>query len=408
MRPYLKLALDSESTEPESHTGRNVAMGAAAAAPFAGMIGQKPIIHDPLRGAKGKKFRSLSELGRQAQVGDILITSKPEGSLFKRFISPATGSEFYHAQPVLGHRGGQALTSDTGHLASKKRTVKHMLRNAARVADLGDHGYPDVILLRPKKPLTAAQQAKFQRMALERSHYMAGYDPKKAAKIYLQDIFAPKIPGITGTGPQQSAPIKDWYQKIDKNLNVTGKPTLEVVCSGNVCSTVPAMAMEHATGRGVVPGKAAQDVFPTDFLRSEEYELVGSRVKSKYPHTTLMRAAPYLMRAGLGAAGAGAVYAGTEKPEVAGAAGGALGASLLASKINRHFSPSMTAAEARIPTTGMILLPGIIDTPFTRQQVIKRWAARRLPILAAGGAAGYYGTRALRNYLAERRHEHHS
>jgi hypothetical protein len=40
------------------------------------------------------------------------------------------------------------------------------------------------------------------------------------------------------------------------------------------------MAMHKATGTEVVPGKRAQDVFPSDYLRSENYELVGHRLQN--------------------------------------------------------------------------------------------------------------------------------
>ena len=387
--------------DPETHLGRNIAMGAAAAAPFAGMIGQQPIIHDPLRGAEGKKFRNLTHLSNQAQTGDILLMSKPKGSLFKRLITPQSGSEFYHAQPVVGRRGNDALTTDVGYIGTKKTDTKSMLRRTNRVSELGLYDYPDVVLLRPKKPLTAAQQKVFQRQALERSHYETGYDPARAAGTFIRDTFMPKIKGLTGAGAQQAKHKYDIFQGADKNLNPKGVPKKGIVCTGNTCATVPAQAMESATSHSVVPGKAAQDVYPTDFLRSNEYELVGSRIKSQYHNQALVRAAPYLVRGGLGLAGAGAAYGVSEKPEAGGAALGALGTSMLASKINRAYSPSMTAAHLRLPHLGDVVAPGIISTPFTYKQVLRRWAARRLPILAAGGAAGWYGTKALLNRNSE-------
>ena len=394
--------MPEQRKDPESHRGRNIAMGAAAAAPFAGMIGQQPIIHDPLRGAKGKKFRTLTQLSHQAQAGDVMVLSKPTGSLFKRFITPQSGSEFYHAQPVVGKRGKDALTTDVGYITSKKTDLKSMMSRAQRVSELDLYNYPDVVLLRPKKPLTPAQQKVFQQQSLGRSHMEQGYDPQRAAGSFIRDTFMPKIKGITGTGAQQATGYLDTFQSADSHMNPLGKPTEGLMCSGNTCATVPAQAMEAATSRGVVPGKSAQNVYPTDFLRSNEYELVGSHIKSKYHNQTLVRAAPYLLRGGLGIAGAGAAYGVSEKPEAAGAVAGALGTSMLASKINRAYSPSLTAAHLRLPHIGDTFVPGIIGTPFTSKQVLARWAARRVPILAAGGAAGWYGTKKIREHLADK------
>ena len=402
------MAKQKQSKDPEKHLGRNVAMGAAAVAPFAGMIGQKPLHNDPLVGENtGKKFKTLDELSRHAQPGDIVITNKGSEGPFKKFITPMTGSEFYHAQPVVGRRRGHGLTTDIGMIGKHNRTVPDMLKDTFQVKTL-KHDYDDVVLLRPKKPLTAKQLEVFNREALHRARLDPGYDVRKAVGVWTRDVFVPKIKGFTGTGNQFSQSKKDLVQSIDKKtFTVKGAPRSYSYCSGNVCSTAPAQAYTKATGRHVLPGKAAKDMFPTDFLRSEEYEVVGAHLKpKKHWHKVVKAVGPYAVRAGLGVAGAGAVYTASKHPDETGGLTGAVAASHFSTRLNRHYATSHTAAQMRIPGLEEVVRSHIkgsdLETavgPEGSRKYLTRWLTRKVPIIAAGGAAGYYGTKTLREYI---------
>lgn len=353
--------------DEDSSKKRSLALaGVAGAAPFAGMIGEQKIIHDPLAGAKGQVFRSMEDLSRAAKAGDVLVMSKPKGSMFKTLITPVSGSEFYHAQPVLEKKRGMGTTADTGSLfsgsdKSLRRQVKPVHESAA------ESKYKDVVLLRPKKPLTEAQAKAFSTDAMRRSS--KDYATGQAVKNWAKDIFVPKIKGVTDRGPQ-------------------------TICEGNICSTVPSMAMDKATGRGVVPGKTAKDVMPADFLRSTEYELVGSKIpsRSKYTasHEAIRKARPVLSRALLGAGMAGTAYGASEDPAVlggvAGAAGSTVGGTLLANKLLGE-----EASERALPAFGNLMRAGDESLATT----VGKLVTRRVPLLVAGGGLGYLGAKKL-------------
>lgn len=356
-------------------------MGVAAASPFAGMIGQKPIIHDPLQGAVGEEFKDLKALQRKAQVGDVLLTSKPKGSVFKHFITPTGDSQFYHAQPVIGQFVGGGSTASAGdfHADVMEGRTKFQPRETeyiTRYMNSPATGYDSAVLLRPKRKYTPAQKKQFQREALDRVG--REYDNEKAVGSWFHDMFVPKW---------------DFLSKHRK----------DVVCEGNVCSTLPAMAHHEVTGQRVVPYKASQDTFPTDFLRSQEYELVGSHVSPevrRIESSLGRKIGPYAMRAGIGAGLAGGVYGASENPDMAGAVGGALGANALT---------NLAVAKGGIDFDK---LPGLTDLfitnmgkdfdPATKRNLWKNFFTRRVPLVALGGAAGAGVVHAARNALNSR------
>jgi hypothetical protein len=370
------------------------AMGVAAASPFAGLIGEKPIIHDPLQGAQGKKFRDVEALGRAARPGDVLMTSKPGGSMFKNFIMPAGRSQFYHAQPVTGRAHGEGYTFSAGDMAGNADSAAEALKFDHRIPDYmadADTFYPDVALLRPKTPLTKEQLQTLRTDYAERA--MRPYDNEKALGTFFRDLFVPKVDAL-------------------KNL----RP--ETVCEGNVCSTMPAQAFHTATGRSVVPGKPAQDVFPTDFMRSPEFELVGSHVT---PETAALeksfarKAAPWALRAGLGAAAAAGTYAASEDPwgaaQVAAVPAGMVaahkgiedimgsGAGRLQKMLPQKLQESLSTPQAwehmptHIDAHSALQGKGLRDA--ANRTVLSRFLTRRMPALAAGGALAYGGVKAL-------------
>lgn len=351
------------------------AVTAAGLSPFAGMIGRQPIIHDPLQGAKGKDFKSLEGLQRQAREGDVLLTSKDKGSLFKGFIDPVGGSQFYHAQPVTGRAGGKGYTLSAGDLAGENMTPERALRFDHPIAEHLRHdvnNYGDAVLLRPKRPLSPDELARLQESYGTR--VQREYDNSKAVGAFLNEMFVPK-------------------------LDVLARHRTQTVCEGNVCSTLPAMSLHEATGRSVVPGKAAQDVFPTDFLRSTEYELVGSHVTPatrQLQGSAWRKAAPWLMRGGVGAALAGGTYAATEKPELAaGIAGAGAGTMALSHAAQRGWiSPDKIPSWENLG--GTIMSENGLRSPEARA-LGARFLTTHVPAMAAGGLAAYGAAKGLQS-----------
>jgi uncharacterized membrane protein len=417
------LIMDKEAAKADDNEEMSAAqkatVGGAALAPFGGMVGRKKIIHDPLQGAKGKEYKTMDALSRAAMPGDVVVTTKPKGSLFKRFISPIGGSEFYHTQGVIDRAGGHGLTTDVGHLPAS--TPASRLRAALpTVANYGEE-YPDMVLLRPKKSLTKEQLASFSSEVARRSKDDVGYSGHKAFGSYLRELFVPQLGGVTGGGEQAAKKVTDLVpthgrDEVDlppaalQKFKSTGqlpsgvKMRPRVVCEGNFCSSVPSMALTESTGRQVLSGKKAKDVFPTDFLRSPEYELVGSHVSDKYAKGRAARLAKELgVRSAVGAGLAAGAYGATEKPEAAGAVAGALGASALANAVAKHQARgSQRLAEEALPTVTGTIRSHFINYPLPFKEMSKRFASRKLPIALAGAGLGAVGTHALMKHLSDK------
>lgn len=353
-----KTAADDEE-EGRSNLGRNLGVGALAASPFMGMIGEKKIIHDPHLNKDIKRYDSIGDLGRVAQPGDVVMTSKRQGSLWKRLIQPLSGSEFYHSQPVVDRRGGSARTLSAGEYTHKSfadHSTRDIRKGLESLPDLAKReNYQDMVVLRPKKPLTEAEMKIFRDEALARSR--TKYDFGGAVKSWLHDAFVPKFEGLGG----KSRPR----------------------CDGDICSTLPAEAL-NAVGRKVGVGKAPGRAFPTDFLRSENFQAVGAVTNGKGKSDLYRRAAPIATRAALGLGLAGAGYAAYENPTLAaapvGAAAGAYAANRMFGNKARPMLDLLTdlgKGKARMRAMGQI--------------------GGKVLGTAAGGAAAYYGTKALVN-----------
>lgn len=266
-------------------TGEMAAVGVAGASPFAGMIGQERLKHDPTRGAKMQHFQDMEELSRRARPGDIILTSKAKSS-YKKPQSWMFGSEYYHAQPVVGRRGDHGTTVSAGDYPEKKykrMSPQAFGRKIETVKDMmAGEAYTDAVLLRPKRKLTPVELERFVASTIDRSK--AKYTKTRAVSAYVKDVFLPKLipAGL-----------------LNRHGGIT--PT----CVGDVCSTAPAQALTSATGRSVVRGKAAKDVMPADFLRSEHFKPVG-KVGTGARRVSALR--PLALRAGLGAGLAGLTY----------------------------------------------------------------------------------------------------
>jgi len=437
-----------EVTPEEAGIGLSGAAAAGAgAAPFLGMIGQKKIRHDPLMGAQGQQFKTMRELSEAAQAGDIVLTAKPRGSIWRNFQLPASGSEWYHAQGVIGQRPSiagsemaieellefipKAMLEDTlgmsiedlDELSSKKRKkalagleealaketgltleaaetgmgrrqVNNLMDKSSPMEVALEHGgpvpitkhmagrdYKDVMLLRPKTPMTPEQLKIFQRQMMERG--TQAYSNPKALELYLKDMFVPKIEGMQHLMGSQ-----------------------EINCKGNVCSTMPAQSMHEASGLKVVPGKRPQDIAPADYLRSDKFELVGSRMDPKKFRMSpgMRKAVPYLYRGGIGATLAAGTYGAMEEPELMAGAAGAAGAYSAGKKHAPKLAPMLGVAKNKIPLmfpdfkTGFGIV-GAMANPQMRATVKAKDFIPMLkggvPAVIGGGALAYGGAKGL-------------
>lgn len=362
--------------QEESHTGRNLAMAGAAISPFGGMIGQQSLKHDPHLNPNVRRM-SLRDISRAAKPGDVLLTSKPSGSIWKHVIKPLSGSEFYHAQPIVGRRDGHGVTMtaglDHGNEEYANASHKRMIRDADTVNLLPEtNHYDDLVLMRPKKPLSPEQAKAFAAGSIERSRMP--YDTAGGVRAWVKDLFQPKLKMFeNGKNPE--------------------------LCVGSVCSTDPAMGYADVGGPRI-KGKSPKDVMPADFLRSGDFEAVGTHLKNKYTmSTTARRALPLAARAGLGAGMAGAIYAGTEDPATlavpVGMAAGSAASAAIAQKL-LHLKNK--------PDDLFSTLNGIGDATrdSTRKRLAGRYLARRAPGVIGGGVLSYLAARKTLDALKQR------
>lgn len=369
---FRKIALNTPEDDGIS-TGQGVAMGAAAISPFAGLIGQKKLIHDPHINPAGERYKSITDLARAAQTGDVLVTTKPNFSMWKQTMTPFTGTDFYHAQPVIGRRGGQGLSSSAGEFhdpSYKGAPHKQIVGDASKIPEMAAD-YSDYVLLRPKNvnKRQTAQVAQNSTKRLTRE-----YDMFNAMKAWAHDLFVPKIPGAE---------------------NMKGN----TICEGNVCSTLPAQALKEVTGRDVVPGKPSKFVMPADFLRSDQYDMIGAHLPNKGPSTFARGVLPYASRAALGAGLAAGTYATTENPELAAvpagmAAGNALGPKLLKGKDVPDLIEFADALTNNQDHHGAY-------TPNEVSKITRKYLKYKLLPQLAGGALAYGGALGLRHLLAK-------
>lgn len=346
-------------------TGQGLAMTAAGAAPFAGLIGQKKLIHDPYTSNEGARYSNIDELSRASRTGDVLITSKPGNSIWRHTMTPFSGTDFYHAQPVIGRHRGHGLTASAGDFhnpVDAKSSVSQLAATSQPVKAIQED-YTDVALLRPKN-LTNAETRSVARQSTERLKRQ--YDAPNAAAAWLHDIFVPKLKNVA--------------------------PDAGTICEGNVCSTVPSQALKDVAGKDVVPGTPAKYTMPADFLRSEEYELVGAHTPTQAKSRLARTVVPYAARGALGLGLAGATYAATENPEVA-----AVPAGMLAG----NYAAQAALGPERMPKVLPKLLNPIAHRPanFSLRShlgdVAKQVATHNLAPMAVGGGLAYGAMRAL-------------
>jgi len=252
-----KVAVD-EGLSTDAKVNMGLA-GASMAAPFMGLIGESRITQDPYYNKNIPRMDSKA-LGQMAQPGDVLLTSTREGAgYYKKPQVMATGSEFYHAEPVL-HGGDVPITTEAGAFSNSPDSPETLLnkkRGTPMRQRVGSNAmYEDAVLMRPKKGMSPAEQQKMQ--TLLATGAKKEYGKGLATRAFLRDIFMPKIKGVTDRiGPKGPA------------------------CAGEMCSTLPAGVHKEVAGGGITRGKHVRSTLPADFMRADSpYEAVGSSLKN--------------------------------------------------------------------------------------------------------------------------------
>ena len=287
--------VDSGVSDAAINTG---IVGTGVAAPFMGLIGEKKITQDPYYNANVKRMDAKA-LEAMARPGDVILTSTREGAgFYKKPQLALTGSEFYHAEPVITKKPRGAVTMEAGlyHPSKsprfKNETPESILEKgkgtpmSKRVNNLRPAVYEDAVLMRPKAEMTPKQIEDFRKALAAGGQKQ--YSGSLAVKAYLKDLFVPKIKGLTSI---------DAPSVLD--------------CKGEMCSSLPGGAYESVTGSKVAPGKSSRSVLPADFLRADSpYEAVGASLKhqdavAKSPGRMLARRLAFRGGVGAGLAGAG-------------------------------------------------------------------------------------------------------
>lgn len=274
----------------------NVAIAGFGASPFIGLLGQKKLLHDPVRNKSIPKV-PLEKLQELAQPGDLIISSSGTRGLWETPQRAISGSGLHHVEPVVGRKGNAGTVIAPGRQLFGRKESNEVLRKELKtvVEQFDNLGLKEAVLLRPKN-LTPAQRTEFADEVLTRSRGM--FDNSRAATSYLRDIFVPKtnlgrkdkVPKVT-----EGKPPRGWKKGGDKVLLVDDL----------ICSTAASTAYKEMTGKKILEGKRSIDYLPHDYLKSDKFDAIAATLKKGH---MARRIQPYLTRAGIGAVLAGGAY----------------------------------------------------------------------------------------------------
>jgi hypothetical protein len=396
---------DDKSQDGRSPVPGMLAGAAVAGTPFLGLIGQKPIINDPYSNPNIRRT-TLGELDRLARPGDLFLTNKRHGTGFKSVQMPQ-GTEFYHAQPVVARHSGLQGEGPGGFTFSANELSEPQFKNMSRRQLLREYGhnikgtarsshYSDILLMRPKTPLTPEQQRVFADEAIARAK--VPYGKARSAAAWLRDIFVPKI------GPENT--------KVPKGYT----------CKSDVCSTLPANAYAKATGKAPFAQKSPGMTMPADYLRAgSAYEPVAAHLSYKGLTPKQLRFRALATRAGIGGVLGATAYAGVNDPTTLPVLPAAVLAPMAGAKIYeqikarmmmkryKHLTPALRnrlmeragdKASKALPNFFELIESGK-DPSVAAKQLRKNMLRRSLPLGLAAGAGMYGLTRLLKSRLGK-------
>ncbi len=384
-----------------------------ALSPYLGLIGQKSIIMDPQVNTNIPRT-SLQTFSRLAEPGDVILSSRPGWEGFKFTQSPFTGTDFFHASPVVDRRrhhvfhGRHAVIADAGDYYEKYRSTpvpmhggKYRFTKSPMAIDhfIGE-GYGDLVLMRPANRPSAAQHKAYLNAIGKR--FASEYSVEKGLKAILKDLFVPKLVNRSDTA-------------VAKN----------VLCNANnpqMCTSLPAESFAEAgIAKRIARGKLPSEVLPADFMREGSgFIPVVSHVRQPRAfqsglHRKFMQIGS---RGALGLGMAGSAYGAYEHPEVAGGVAASIGTAslvrkLLVNRLNKKY-PNLTPSELtdkvdeafpglyrNLRGLGFVYDP-LHKTTKQRLRLLRNFSTRTLPVMLASGIGTYVGLRALRNALHDR------
>lgn len=287
--------------ERPSKLPRNLLMAGAAALPFAGLIGEKPRIHE----GKGQEFRTLADLQKAVRPGDVVLSSPHKKSFTNLGIGLGTGV------PDVSHA---AFVDNEGRMV----TIRDEKPVVGPMVDTWQRGRAYTVL-RPKAggPLNPDELALKYRRHLDLANKLeaqaAARGASRAEIDAMRREFYTKTPGFIRTplhsvmaptiGPTAGDEAKTRFESFLKKPNTKNLHE----CAGGWCALPGSMAFPK--GVDVVKGRKPGDTTPVDFLRSEHLEAVGGYGRNKKNLVNkLIKAGPTAARLTYGALGAGGVY----------------------------------------------------------------------------------------------------
>lgn len=248
----------------------------AAGTPFLGLIGEKPLLHDPFQNPNIPRAASLQELAGQMKPGDVLVSTRPGMNFWKAPQLFSGGSELYHTVPVVDAPHGKPrvyIESDALYDYQSKQPRRSARAEPWDAERALRKKYPEAVVLRPNDPLTEDQLNAIRENMRLRARRR--YDIPRSFKNWFRDIFLPKIETLPG----------------------------KRVCKGDICSTLPLQARHEVTGFDLGVGKKPKNVLPADWLRSTNVTPVSAYVDPTIKHLSprVLKALRLSGRAALGA-----------------------------------------------------------------------------------------------------------
>lgn len=348
----------------QSHTGRNLAMGAGMAAPWAGLIGTKR-----QRDPGHPSTHTRKDFEKAMRSGDILLSGDINSGSTKSLVSLTSNTpEAYHAA-LVGNGGRHLIETgpdgvyripfsgqegvDERHfrLLRPRMSPEEIAQQVAGAEQFADSmkQYSSAVARRGVKMKTPLDSAAFKWFANADSYGEAGpktllremYVPKlRSEKAMRSDAAATQAARAGLAADPQAAAKKTtdalrdskYYEsntaklkhKIQTNNAYKHLPVLLQEephqppssvfraglpdCARGVCSSLPAQHLP--AGKFVVPGKLPQHVLPGDYMRSDLYDTVASHSPRPVPsgQEKLLRHGLPIARLGAGLGTAAMVY----------------------------------------------------------------------------------------------------
>lgn len=313
---------EPEEQQGEGHLGRNLAMGAAAALPMAGLIGQQ----------KTRRYDAphaeLNSLIEQVRPGDVVLSGSTRTSPIKDMLATAMGSpDAYHTAVAIEHEGRLRNFGLTQNAGTDIADFNPQERYTILRPNLDPEGMrtfqANVQRFREGTDSVRNEGAVVPYEGHAAAPTSAAYARSEGVSNVVKDLLLPKV---NRYDPREHARLQQEVlktpdvaaavaAKIKATPGITPEKAYQILCEhgarGGICSNVPAMLLP--AGHSVNPNKRVDEILPTDYLNSEMFTPVGRYSPKPFTWRERMhQAGPTAARLGVGLAGAGAVYGGSK------------------------------------------------------------------------------------------------